>query len=146
MEVIKLKKDYIYWKKTMELAENCSWSAGPYLAKKMRNNEFIDFECPFAAIDKDEVVGFCTITKTDFKPDCEYTPWIGFVYVEENYRGKRISQGMIEKVLDYTKARGFNKVYITTEEENLYEKYGFRKIDKLKSCNDSLETILVYEF
>lgn len=146
MEVIKLNKDYIYWKKTIELAEQCSWAAGPNLAKKMRSNDFQDFECPFAAIEQDKVVGFCTIAKNDFIPECEYTPWIGFVFVDENYRGKRISQRMIEKVLSYAKSSGFGKVYICTGEDNLYEKYGFLKIDQRKSYEDTLQSILVYEF
>ena len=28
------------WDKTISFAENCSWKAGPYLAKMMRNKEF----------------------------------------------------------------------------------------------------------
>ena len=81
MEVIILSKDDNYWNKTINLAEHCSWAAGPYLAKKMKNNEFEDFECPFAAVEDEKVVGFCTLTKTDYIPDCKYTPWIGFVYI-----------------------------------------------------------------
>ncbi|MTL71061.1 GNAT family N-acetyltransferase, partial [Turicibacter sanguinis] len=40
---------------------------------------------------------------------------------------------------------GFKKVYLSTEEENLYEKYGFVYIDTLKSDAGTMETILMYD-
>lgn len=134
-----------YWNKTIEMSENCSWHAGASLGYKMRSNKFEDFECVFAAVENDKVVGFCTITKTDCIPNCLYTPWIGFVFVDEKYRGNRTSQKMIEKALKYAKTKDFKKVYISTQEENLYEKYGFVQIDTLKNHRDTLEKILVFD-
>lgn len=134
-----------YWDKTIAMSEKCSWRAGPNLGYKMRVNEFEDFECAFAAIEDYKVIGFCTITKTDYIPNCSYSPWIGFVFVDEHYRGNRVSQKMIVKALEYAKIKGFKKVYISTEEDNLYEKYGFIQIDTLKSHDDTLEKIFVID-
>ena len=145
MEIRILSKADKYWDKTIDLAENCSWGAGPNLGRRMRKNEFEDFECPFVAIEDDKVVGFCLITKTDLIPDCVYAPWISFVFVAENYRGNRISQKMIKNVLEYAKEKEIDKVYISTEEENFYEKYGFKQIDILKSYANTMETIFVYD-
>ncbi|MGL4372827.1 MAG: GNAT family N-acetyltransferase [Turicibacter sp.] len=145
MEIKRLTIQDAVWAKTIETANNCSWGAGPNLGQRMKENKFEDFECPFAAIKDNEVVGFCTITKTDYIPNCSYTPWIGFVFVDEHHRGSRISQKMINEVLAYAKLKEFNKVYISTEEENLYEKYGFVQIDSLKSYDHKIEKILMYE-
>lgn len=145
MEVRKLTIQDEYYNKTIKMAKHCSWGAGPYLAKRMKEQQFEDFEAPFAAIEKGEVVGYCTLTKTDYIPNCSYTPWIGFVFVDEHHRGKRISQQMIQHVLAYAKEIGFKKVYISTEEENLYEKYGFIQMDTLKSHAKTSETILMKE-
>lgn len=145
MKIKKLTKQDGYWNETIQMADTCSWGAGPYLAKRMKEQRFSDFECPFAAIEQGEVVGYCTLTKIDNIPNCDYTPWIGFVFVQEHHRGKRISQQMIQHVLEYAKEIGFKKVYLSTEEENLYEKYGFVHIDTLKSYSDTLETILRYD-
>ena len=134
-----------YWDKTIEMSEKCSWRAGAKLGHKMRDNKFKDFECVFVAIEDHKVIGFCTITITDYIPNCSYTPWIGFVFVDENYRGNRLSQKMIEEVLEYAKIKGIKKVYISTEEDNLYEKYGFIQIDTLKSHRDTIERILVFD-
>ena len=145
MEIRILSKTDKYWDETIHLAENCSWGAGSNLGYRMKKNEFEDFECPFVAIEDDKVVGFCLITKTDYIPDCVYTPWISFVFVDENYRGNRISHKMIKSVLEYAKTKGIDKVYISTEEENFYEKYGFMQIDILKSYANTMETIFVYD-
>ncbi|ADL53128.1 GNAT family N-acetyltransferase [Clostridium cellulovorans] len=133
-----------YWNKTIEMAENCSWRAGSSLGRKMRAKEFQDFEGVFVAIEEEKVIGFCTITKTDYIPNCVYTPWIGFIFVDEKYRGNRISEKIIKKALEYAKTKGSDKVYISTQEDNLYEKYGFKQIDSLKSYGDTLEKILVF--
>lgn len=146
MEIRILDREDIYWNRTIEMAEKCSWRAGASLAKRMRENMFEDFECPFAVVEYDKIVGFCTITKTDYIPNCTYTPWIGFVFVDEKYRGNRVSEKMIKKVFEYAKREGFEKIYIATGEENLYEKYGFVQIDTLESYGNTLETILMYEF
>ena len=37
---------------------------------------------------------------------------IGFVFVDEEYRGNRLSQQLIEYVVDYIKNIGYNKVHI----------------------------------
>jgi predicted N-acetyltransferase YhbS len=145
MEIRKLTIQDEYYNKTIEMANHCSWGAGPHLARRMKGQQFSDFECPFVAIEKGEVVGYCTLTKTDFIPNCPYTPWIGFVFVDEHHRGKRISQQMIQHVLEYAKQQGFKKVYLSTEEENLYEKYDFVYIDTLKSDAGTMETILMYD-
>lgn len=145
MEIRILNKEDIYWNRTIEMAEKCSWRVGVNLGKRMREGMFEEFECPFAVVEDEKVVGFCTITKTDYIPNCTYTPWIGFVFVDEKYRGNRVSEKMIKKVFEYAKSKGFEKIYIATGEDNLYEKYGFVQVDTLKSYGNTLETILMYE-
>ncbi|MBA4688833.1 MAG: GNAT family N-acetyltransferase [Candidatus Galacturonibacter soehngenii] len=78
------------------------------------------------------MVEYCTFVKEDCIPDCIYTPFIGFVFVEEAYRGNRISQKLINKALNYAKEKGFSSVYICSDENGLYEKYSFKKICKAK--------------
>ena len=45
------------WDKTISFAENCSWKAGPYLAKMMRNKEFSETERVFVASEGEEIIG-----------------------------------------------------------------------------------------
>lgn len=145
MEIRILTTKDEYWNKTIEASEKCSWPAGVNLAEKMRNNEFSDFEYPVVAIEEDRIVGLCCLLKQDFIPNCSYSPWISFIFVDEEYRGNRISQQMINKILDDLNSRNFSKIYICTSESNLYEKYGFSHIDTLKSYADTMAKVLMLD-
>lgn len=62
-------------------------------------------------------------------PDVHYTPYIGYMFVDEIYRGNRLSQQLILYAMNYFKSVGFDKVYIVSDHINLYEKYGFHVVD-----------------
>lgn len=129
MEIVLMAYGHPLWEKTMAFAEQCSWKAGPYLAKMMRNHEFREPERVVAATEENEIVGFCTFSRKDELPeDCEYTPFIGFVFVDEGSRGKGISEKMIAAAADHAKAIGYDAIYLMSGEQGLYEKYGFEKI------------------
>ncbi len=99
------------------------------LADKMEKNDFQDWERVIVAVDNDSIAGYCTIAEKDELPDdYSYSPFIGFMFVDEKYRGKRISGQMINCATDYAKGLGYNKVFIMSGEHGLYEKYGFEKL------------------
>ena len=135
------------WEPLARYAEKCSWQAGPFLAKQMRANTFTDWERVLVALDDNaHIAGYCTLAKTDCIPNVPYTPYIGFMFVGEQYRGHRLSEKLIRFALQYAKELGFEEVYLVSDHVNLYEKYGFVKIDeKPPSWNpDIMETIFVH--
>lgn len=135
MEIYTLTSTHDKWESVAAFAEKCSWKAGKYLAELMRGDTFKEWERVFAAFENGEPVGFCTFTEKDeLDPKYPYSPLIGFVFVDEVHRGRRISGRMIEKVLEYAKNIGYDKVYIMSGEHGLYEKYGF-------SCMGDYESI-----
>ena len=110
------------WDKTISFAENCSWKAGPYLAKMMRNKEFSETERVFVASEGEEIIGYCTFAKKDELPDdAPYTPFIGFVFVDEKSRGKRVSERMINVASDYARSIGYERIYIMSGEQGRME-------------------------
>ena len=124
-----MQKGHILWNKTISFAQSCSWKAGPYLAERMKENAFKDWERVVVAVEDETIVGYCTLSERDELPEeYEYSPFIGFVFVDERYRGKRISEKMIRQILSYAKSIGYRTVYIMSGEQGLYEKYGFEKI------------------
>jgi len=116
------------------------------LANTMDNNAFQDWERIVVAIDNERICGYCTVAKTDCIPDVSYTPYIGFMFVDEAYRGNRLSQQIIYYAMDYLKSVGFDKVYLVSDHENLYEKYGFCVIDRKIAPWGSEEKIYMQEF
>ena len=84
--------------------------------------------------------------KTDCIPDVPYTPYISAMFVDEQYRGNRLSEKLIRFALEHAKQLGFEKVYLVSNHINLYEKYGFIKIDaKPAPWNpDDIESIFMH--
>lgn len=126
MEIKLIQQNDNLWNKTIEFADSCSWKAGHLLAEKMRKHDFLKWERVIIACDNGKVVGYCTITERDELPDAYgYSSFIGFLFVDENSRGCRISEQMINMASDYAQKLGYGKMYVTSGEHGLYEKYGF---------------------
>ena len=126
MVIQALSADSAEWASLADYTASVSWRAGPFLSRLMRENRFAPWERVFAAYIGGKPVGFCTLTAKDEMPEnCAYTPFIGFVFVDEAYRGNRISQQLIAAACAYAKTLGFANIYLTSDEQGLYEKYGF---------------------
>ncbi|MBO4676743.1 MAG: GNAT family N-acetyltransferase [Oscillospiraceae bacterium] len=129
METICMRHGHPLWEKTIAFARGSSWRAGPVLADRMERNGFQAWERVIAAAEDGNIVGYCTFTEQDELPaECGFSPFIGFVFVEEPHRGNRISQSMIDEALRYAGSIGYETVYLMSGEQGLYEKYGFTKL------------------
>lgn len=145
MEVKKVESNSLIWNELIHYAENCSWVAGKHLSSMMRSNVFVEWESVFVAMIDSEIIGFCTFLKTDYYPENRYTPWNSTIFVDEKFRGRRISEHMINKVIEYAKDQGFTKVYIPSDMIGFYERYGFKKIDELQNYDGDFDNIFVKE-
>ena len=91
-----------------------------------------------------KVAGFCTFAEKDELPEeCKFTPFIGFVFVDEPYRGKRLSELMIQSAILYARELGYEKIYIMSGEIGLYEKYGFEKLGDYETIYGSIDQLFV---
>ncbi len=134
------------WDKTIEFSEKCSWRAGRYLALKMKNNDFENNERVIIALDDDNITAFCTfINKDELPQEYEFTPFIGFVFVDEKYRGHRLSEKLIGVACKIARSQNYSKIYIMSGEVGLYEKYGFIKIGDYKTIYDSEDQLFCIE-
>lgn len=107
----------------------------------MRNGVFSDWERVLAAKCSGEFAGFCTLAGKDCIENLPYSPYIGYVFVDETYRGQRFSQKMIDAAAEYARSLGFEAVYLISDHENLYEKYGFEVIDRQMAPWGEMEKI-----
>ena len=106
------------WDAVKEYAEQCSWRAGKSLACRMDDQGFVDWERVIVALDKESICGFCTVSKTDCIPNVDYSPYIGYIFVGEMYRGQRLSEKMIQYAMKYLKSLGFDKAYLVSDHVN----------------------------
>lgn len=143
-EIYAMSYGHKYWKKTLLLATKCSWRAGPYLSQKMAKNDFNEWERVFCAVENEKVVGYCTLAEKDELPiRYSFTPFIGFVFVDEQYRGKRLSQLLIDNAVSYARELGYQKIYIMSGEIGLYEKYGFMKLGDYETIYGTIDQLFV---
>ena len=129
------------WSNVANYAKHCSWKAGEFLSKKMDSNDFTDWERVFVALVDGDIAGYCTLLKNDCIPNVEYTPYISFIFVGEQYRGNKISEKLCLAAIDYAGLVGFDKVFLVSDHVNLYEKYGFSVVDKKEAHWGAMQTI-----
>ena len=125
----------------VDYTSSCNREAWPILAQKMKENKFLDWEKIFVATKNGKIIWFCTFTKEDWIPNCDYSPFVWFIFVDENYRWKRVSEKMINEVEKYAKTLDFDKLYIVSDHKGLYEKYWFKKCDEKADEIGRIETI-----
>ena len=106
------------------------WRAAAYLAQRLAGNrlrrEYGARTRLLLGVEDGELAAFCTLAEQDEIDAPDMTPWIGFVYVFPEYRGRRRSGEMIDHACALAKRDGFAYVYLSTNEIGLYEKYGFK--------------------
>ena len=141
-----MKSGHPLWNKTITFAENCSWRAGAAHAKRMRENDFAENERVLVVLENDDIAGFCTFANKDELPEeYDFSPFIGFMFVYEKYRGHRLSGKLIDAACEEAKSQGYSKMYILSGEIGLYEKYGFVKQGDLKTIYDTEDQLFMKE-
>ena len=134
-----------YWDKLIDFARKSSWRESPIIANTWEENNYLDWERIFIAIENNNIVGHCSLNEKDSIPNVEYTPYIQPVFVNEQFRGYRLSEKLILCAMSYAKSLGFEKVYIVSDHKNFYEKYGFEKIDEKNDYRGELQSIFVHK-
>ena len=145
-EIIKLEKDSPMAEVFLHFVENCSWTeVREHTAAMIRSWEFTGWERMFAALLNGKIIGMTSLLKTDYYPLPEIFPWISSVFVEKEYRGRRISEKLIGFAEQYAKEQGFDKVYIPSEHTGLYEKYGYRYLKDIVNYGGGTDRLYVKE-
>ena len=139
MEVIDLKcSKYID-----EYIELCSLEWGEKKTKsemqeyiKRKKNKILDgdkYISILGLINENELVGFISLFKTDGDDRTDLSPWYATMYVKEKYRNKGYSKILNNTILKKAKELGYQKVYLKTDLNNYYEKFGARYIENLSN-------------
>lgn len=108
--------------------KEADWQAAKYLARLLESGEFYTLcgitSKVFLLTDNTNLISFCTYAEKDDIPDTDLTPWIGFVYTFPQFRGKRRIGKLIEYIYLLAKKEGFPALYISTDQQGLYENFG----------------------
>ena len=138
----KVNRDTALLNSLVDFVEHFSWlEVKEHTLRVLGNWEFEAWETPFAAMAGDRIVGMATLMKTDYYPLPEIYPWISTLFVSEEYRGRRISAGLIDFANRYAKGIGFSKTYIPTGHIGLFEKYGYHFVKNIVNYGNGVDRL-----
>ena len=142
----KVNKDTELSRSLIEFVENFSWEeVKEHILQSLRSWAFSDWETPFVALSGNRIVGMISLLKTDYYPLPEIYPWVTTLFVTEVYRGRRISQRLIDHANAYAKELGFERTYIPSEHVGLYEKYGYHYLKDIVNYGGGTDRLYVKE-
>ena len=149
MKIYDLKEKQEFLQEVMELefdewAKDATSNRNIRIKKKI-NNYFehindIDF-CKLILVDEDKLVGFISIFPSDCEEEKNLFPWYATMFVKKEYRGKGCSKILNSAILEEAKRRKFKQLYLKTELNHYYEKFGATFVKNI----DSGEKIFKFE-
>ena len=89
--------------------------------------------CKLILLEENVLIGFISIFPHDGDEKKELSPWYATMFVKKEYRGKGYSKILNDAILEEAKKRGFKKLYLKTDLENYYEKFGAIFMEDLKN-------------
>ncbi len=138
MEIINIKNNDIFLDEYIKL---CSLEWGTfknddemklYMTKKrkkiLEEDKVISV---LGLIENNTLIGFISLFKYDGDYRRDLTPWYATMYVKKEYRNKGYSKLLNDAILKEAKEKGYDKIYLKTDLENYYEKFGAIFIEKL---------------
>ena len=118
-----------------KIAES-DWGAGEYLHYLLKSGELKKLVgCGTRVLmltEGEELCAFCTLADMDDIQPTDLTPWVGFLYTFPNYRGKHLAGVLLAHAETLARADKKDAVYISTNHEGLYEKYGYEFFATMK--------------
>lgn len=100
---------------------------------KIINNLNNPLYCKLILLDDNKLIGFISIFPIDGKERTNLSPWYSTLFVKEEFRGKGYSKILNNAILEEAKKRGFKKLYLKTNLNNFYEKFGAIFLATLKN-------------
>ena len=113
------------------LSMESHWAKGIPLATVQRS---IEHSLCFGVFAAGEQIGFARVIS-----DFATIAYLGDVFITKSYRGRGLSQWLMEAILLHPGLQGMRRwILVTADAHGLYEKYGFRK---LKSPEQYMELL-----
>ena len=125
-----------YW---LSKIKESDWGAGQFLYELLKNQKLKEYVGEntkvLMLVDGENLISFCTFADKDDIQPTALTPWIGWVYTFPHYRGHRCVGKLLSYAEALAKTDGINSIYISTNHNGLYEKYGYEFFEMMKDMH-----------
>lgn len=80
----------------------------------------------YVALENEAIIGTYALLRNDLNSRQDLCPWLACLYVKEEFRGREIGSKLLQHSLIETANKGYDKLYLSTDLDGYYEKYGWR--------------------
>ena len=101
--------------------------------EKIKNSFGNKYYCKLILVENNILIGFISIFPIDGEERKDLSPWYATMYVKEEYRGNGYSKILNNAILKEARRRGIQKLYLKTDLQNYYEKFGAKYIENLSN-------------
>lgn len=84
-----------------------------------------------------EIIAGLGVIDNDFHNRKDLTPNVCAVYVDPAFRGKGLAGRLLDFVCDYMKSAGIDTLYLLTDHQNFYERYGWVLYDLVQGDGEA---------
>lgn len=98
----------------------------------------------YLCYDEKQVVGGIGVIENDFHDRKDLAPNVCAVYVEKAYRGQKIAGLMLQFVCQQMSQAGIDTLYLITDHENFYQRYGWQYYGEVKEDSGSMTKMFVH--
>lgn len=100
----------------------------------------------YIVLDNEKIIGGLGVIENDFHDRKDLTPNVCAVYVEEAYRCQGIAGKMLEFVCGDMKEQGIRTLYLLTDHDSFYERYGWKFLCMVQGDGEEeMSRMYVYE-
>ena len=101
--------------------------------QKIKNSFENQYYCKLILLEDNKLIGFISIFPTDGEERKDLSPWYATMYVKKEFRGKGYSKILNSAIIAEAKKRKIKRLYLKTELDNYYEKFGAKFIEFLSN-------------
>ncbi|ASB90679.1 GNAT family N-acetyltransferase [Bacillus sonorensis] len=110
------------------------------------NTHLTTFPITLIAIIDGECAGTVSAFENDLKERPQYKPWLASLYVEPQYRNRKIGLRLMEALLSHVKALGHTSIYLKTENaSDYYKQRGWTFIESVSDQKNNHVDIFQYQ-
>lgn len=92
----------------------------------------------YIAVEQDRIIGGMGVIENDFHNRKDLTPNVCAVYVEEDKRCQGIAGKLLSFVCEDMKKRGIDTLYLLTDHNGFYERYGWEFLCMVQGDDEPL--------
>lgn len=82
----------------------------------------------YLLLKNDEIIGGYGLISNDFNSRQDLTPWLCALFIKESERGHKFGEKLLEHARLEAKKLGYQNLYLCTNHNGYYEKYGWKHI------------------